>query len=157
MAAGMRSWLLVFPLLLTGCTQTETSPARSPTGPSPSTLIASLPPALLVDRSLQGTLQLVVHAKQGNLRYDFINITVDNATLQSERGAYTAEIVLNTTQARVVVQVVATEGKYAWRAWLQLNATAKPPTVLIQPLDAANSPQQNATLPFEKLLEAEHL
>lgn len=148
MAAPVRLWLLLAPLLLAGCTQPGASPPPTP-GP--------LPPSLLVDRALQGTLQLYVHAKQGNVRYDFINLSVENATLLIRASAYAVDHTLPEAAAHVEVEAVDAGVVYHWAARVALNETARPTSLIVETWDGEEGysfPREFA-LPYEKLLPRE--
>jgi hypothetical protein len=157
MAAAMRLGLLAVPLLLlAGCTQETPSPP-SPPGPG------ALPPSLLVDRSANGTLQVYVHAKQGNVRYAFINLTEfndfePNLTWSSRTrpfpSVYAVDLDLGVPAANLSVEVVEGDVTYRWQARHILNLTAEPMTLIVQPYDAGEraAPARDHSLPFEKLL-----
>lgn len=141
----MRVWLLLGPVLLAGCAQPAPPPAQG---------AAPLPPSLLVDRSPAGTLHLFVHAKQGNVRYDFLNLSVENETLASRAGRYALEEVLDTSAAHILVEATEGSAAYRWEARLALNGTARPPTLRVEayePGEGYAEPLERA-LPFEKLL-----
>ena len=140
----MRLWLLLAALLLAGCTQPGASPVPTP-GP--------LPPSLLVDRSPLGTLQLYVHAKQGLVRYDHLNLTVDNATAFRRAGAYSLEEVLPSSSGHVQVDVVQGELAWTWAARLALDPGEHPPLLTVEVLeDGEYAPARDFGLPYEKLL-----
>lgn len=156
----MRLLLALAPLLVAGCLQPGPSPAPSP---APASL---LPPTLLIDRGSQnGSLQFYVHAKQGNVRYDWINLTLappgeaGNFTRRSPTNtvhdAYALDVVADQPRLDVRVEAVAGERFYAWAAGVALNLTGARPTLHILPMAGAGagaSGDRNVTLPFEELL-----
>lgn len=148
----MRAWLLLLaPLLLAGCTQ-------GPAGPGPAAAPGPLPPSLLVDRTANATLQVYLHAKHGNVRYDFINVTVENLTVASEALAYAVDLHLAVPAAHLDVTVVEGEVTYRWAARYALNDTEDPPLLTVEPFDreaGTYDDARDAALPHEKLLPRE--
>jgi hypothetical protein len=155
MVAPMRLWLVLAPLLLAGCTQ----PAEPMQPAAPS----ALPPSLLLDRTVAGTLQLYVHAKQGNVRYDFINVTEwndfqPNVTWSNRTSpredAYALDLDVGRGRATFAVEVVEGDTHYAWGARVALNDTARPPSINVAAMDPDGSfgAARDVALPYEKLL-----
>jgi len=135
-------------LLLAGCVQPD---AASPPPAVPGSSL--LPPSLLVDRSPRDTLQVVVHAKQGLVRYAFVNLTINGTLMTSRQATYAVEEVLNTSLGAVQVDVVDGSVAYHWQAFLALNLTAQPPTLAVRASEASDqAPLREQALPFEKLL-----
>lgn len=158
-AAAVRVWLFLAPLLLAGCTQPPPGPSPQATGP--------LPPSLLVDRTANGTLQVYVHAKQGNVRYDFVNLTEYNdfepsltwhSRERTHAEVYAVDLVLERPHANLSVEVLEGEVRYAWRATFDLNLTARVAMLDVQAYDAsaeAWDERRTFGLPYEKLLPRE--
>lgn len=150
----MRFRLLLATALLAGCTQPEA-------GPAPPSLV---PPSLVVDRVGNASLQLYVHSKQGNVRYDFVNLTEHNdrevsdwssAEVTRRTMAYAVDVVLPKPWVNLTVEVVESDVRYVWRATFDLNLTGRNPAVDVHAYDAAGDawePRRTLGLPFEKLL-----
>ncbi|HVL86792.1 MAG TPA: hypothetical protein VM681_02095 [Candidatus Thermoplasmatota archaeon] len=142
-------FLLAAPLLflvLAGC--------AGPTAPGPGLPGSSLPPALLVDRSHAGTLQLYVHAKHAVVRYDWINVSLENETVRAHRQAYALDAVLETSAGHV--EVTVDDGTLSWSfaAYLRLNETASPRLLETRLFNGtAYGEWRNLTLPHERLLQ----
>jgi hypothetical protein len=157
----VRLSLLLLALLLAGCTQ-PTTPQAQPSGPA-----LVLPPSVLFDRTSNGTLQLYLHAKQGNVRLDWTNVTLrndfqtnaanrTNATwterTQSFERRYAVDLDLGATRANVSVEAVDRGTHYTWSGRVLLNDTVAT-RVRIEPwTDEGWSRPFNATLPFETYL-----
>lgn len=155
----MRLGLLALALLLAGCTQPQAGPTPQAPGP--------LPPSLLLDRTTNGTLQVYVHAKQGNVRYDVVNLTefndfMLNATWYSStrgfRDVYAVDEDLGRPHANLSVEVLEGEVHYAWRATFDLNLTGRALMLDVKAYDAADEAwdeKRTYGLPYEKLLPRE--
>jgi hypothetical protein len=159
MAAAVRLGLLLLALLLAGCTQ-PTTPQAQPSGPG-----LVLPPSVLFDRTSSGTLQLYVHAKQGNVRLDWANVTLrgdfhvgngTNATgterTESFERRYAVDLDLGAPRVNVTLEAIDRGARYTWSGRVLLNDTVAT-RVHVQPWTAEGwSRPLNATLPFETYL-----
>jgi hypothetical protein len=155
----MRLLLVLAPLLLAGCAE------RGGVPPPP----AAVPPSLLIDRAGNDTLQVFVHAKQGNTRYAHLDLAwSDNTTGAlgpAERRAwndtYAFDVALGTNAAALLVQAQLRDvgqQRYYWNGSVALNLSAAPPTlrVLALPLlpgAPSLGPAREQQLPFETLLQ----
>lgn len=141
-------------LLLTSLLAVAISGCTSSREPLPSLPPPSLlPPSLLVDRGLSDGLQLYVHAKQGNVRYAFINLSVENATARGLVEIYSFETELATRAAHVLVDAVEGSVTYSWEGRLELNETDDE-RMWVEPLtEDGYADRFVALLPYEKLLE----
>jgi hypothetical protein len=147
------AWLLVAALVCTGCVSPDAAPA--PPAPPGASL---LPPSVVVDRAVgRDALQVYVHAKQGNVRYAHLNLSVDNATMEQRAGAYALDVVLDRTEAHLVVEVVDGDVPYRWAARVALNLTEEPRTLLVAAHDPGDgyARERAHALPYEKLLPRE--
>lgn len=147
----MRLGLLLSPLLLSlaGCIGEQGPPQP---GPGP------LPPSLLLDRLPNGTLQLYLHAKHGNVRYGFLNVTVENTTQVSRPFAYAIDLALGVKGAHLAVEAVEGEVPYHWEARYQLNETGPVPLLTVETYDGHENGYavgREFGLPYEKLLPRE--
>ena len=111
-------------------------------------------------------LQLYVHAKHGNVRYDAVNITEYNdfepnlawhSTTRSEQDVYALDALLRGPRANLTVEVLEGSVAYRWSGRLLLNLTADPPLLTVEAFEplGERAPLSNVTLPFEALLARE--
>lgn len=153
----MRLWLLLPSLLVAGCLQPGAPQTAPPVTTNP------LPPSLLLDRTPNGTLQVYVHAKQGNVRYDFINLTERNdfqpnltwvSRTTPHEAAYAVDVDLGAARANLTVDVVQGDARMTWSARVALNETARPATLRVETLEehGVYATPREFPLPFERLL-----
>ncbi|MCA1814082.1 MAG: hypothetical protein LC624_09045 [Halobacteriales archaeon] len=150
----MRLLLALAPLLIAGCLGSgpQAQPQTQP--------ISLLPPSLLIDRgATNASLQVYVHAKQGNVRYDAIVITphvaeaaAPNATLVHQ-AVYAVDVQYDRAQENFTITAFEGPQRYQWDGNVALNLTA--PSIAVSVLDPQRGwlPAVNATLPYETLLQ----
>jgi hypothetical protein len=165
--------LLLAPFLLAGCAGGPNAPGSAAPPPAPPTM---LPPSLLVDLGANASagdppsLQVYVHAKNGNVRYDFLNLTERNDApagdpslltwrerVTGRERAYALDEDLDRQHANLSLEAVAGAAKWSWSGNLTLVTTASPPLLRLAFLDPARGWQEpvNVTLPYETLLAPE--
>lgn len=142
----MARWvpLLLLAAALSGCTGESA-------GPSPNFVA----PKLVLAARDDGNLTLFVHAAIGERAYDWLSLSVDNASVVNRTSAYSLEESVNGTSVFVTVSAMSGDQLYAWRGHVEVLPVPGAERARIARLDDEDvwSEPRLYSLPFEQILD----
>lgn len=111
-------------------------------------------PKLLLASTFDARVEIYVHSAFGDLKYDWLNLTLDNETTLALNDTYALDNKTNLTTFHLRVDAVRDEGSFYYEFDFALNASRV--SARVTPYREGEPVLRDAreqALPFEKLLE----